>query len=127
MGAIAKLKNNGRANSAVAVRVKSAKTAAKSEELPESYTDKVRRGGGRTKLAEDAGVLFERILDFAEKHELPRGLKRRLDNCTDALWDLEMEEDAKSGALERGYGTIARSSGKSIPLEEALEKMKSRR
>ncbi|MGI9298436.1 MAG: hypothetical protein ACR2QC_11160 [Gammaproteobacteria bacterium] len=133
---MAKLKKNGRAGrSAVTLRdaVKTPKEAAESAQLPESYTDRVRRGGGRTRLAEDAGKLFEAIRRFAEKHKLSRSLQRRLDNCTDALWDLEMEEDAKSGALDRAFGEMAErarrdyKAGSTLSLEEALELMKERR
>ena len=83
---------------------------------------------GRTKLAENYGKMVNAIFHFTKTHKISPSLKRRLENCAADLWDLEMEEDAKNGAMERSaFGKMARRAlqnhkeGKTISLEEALK------
>ena len=83
---------------------------------------------GRTKLANDCGKVVNAIFGFTEKHKLSPSLKRRLENCANDLWDIEWEEDVKSGAYERSeFGKMSRRAsqdhkeGKIYSLEETLE------
>ena len=58
----------------------------------------------------------------AHKAALPPKILRRLENYRADLWDKQIEEDAKSGALERAFGKMAAKAirddeqGKTIPL-----------
>ncbi len=56
------------------------------------------------------------------KNALPPKTVRRLENYRSDLWDLQIEEDAESGALERAFGKMAAKAiredeqGKTTPL-----------
>ena len=88
---------------------------------------------GRTKLANDCGKVVNAIFRFTEKHKLSPSLERRLKNCANDLWDIEWEEDVKSGAYERSeFGKLGRRAaqdhkeGKTYSLEETLEMLNKR-
>ena len=88
---------------------------------------------GRTQLANDCGKVVNAIFRFTEKHKLSPSLKRRLKNCANDLWDIEMEEDVKSGAYERSeFGRMGRRAsqnhkeGKSYSFEEIREMLNKR-
>ena len=61
----------------------------------------------------------------AHKGELSRRQIHRLQVLKNDLWDRQMEEDAKSGALEKAFGPMAaqarrdRKAGKCIPVGKA--------
>ena len=86
---------------------------------------------GRTRLANDCGKLANEIFRFTDKHKLPPSLRRRLRNCAADLWDVEMDEDAQSGALDKSaFGEMARRAsrdhkeGKTFSLEELKARLR---
>ena len=96
--------------------------------LSHSYSTMINTASGRTQLAKDCGKVVNAIFSFTEKHKLSPSLKRRLKNCANDLWDIEWEEDVKSGAYERSeFGKMGRRAsqdhkeGKIYSLEETLE------
>ena len=96
--------------------------------LSHSYSKMINTAKGRTRLARDCGKVVNAIFGFTEKHKLSPSLERRLKNCANDLWDIEWEEDVKSGAYERSeFGKMSRRAsqdhkeGKIYSLEETLE------
>ena len=88
---------------------------------------------GRTQLANDCGKVVNAIFRFTKKHKLSPSLKRRLENCANDLWDIEWEDDVKSGAYERSeFGKMCRRAsqdhkeGKTYSYEEIREMLNKR-
>ena len=98
-----------------------------------SYSAMINTANGRTQLAKDCGKVVNAIFGFTEKHKLSPSLKRRLENCANDLWDIEWEEDVKSGAYERSeFGKLGRRAaqdhkeGKTYSYEEIREMLNKR-
>ena len=98
-----------------------------------SYSKMINTANGRTQLARDCGKVVNAIFGFTEKHKLSPSLERRLKNCANDLWDIEWEDDVKSGAYERSeFGKMGRRAsqnhkeGKSYSFEEIREMLNKR-
>ena len=123
--AVAKLKQTRAETRTARAPVLARKSPATAAAKPAPETEL--SANGRTKRAEDCGKMVEAIFRFTKTHKISPSLKRRLENCAADLWDVEMEEDAKTGALDRAFGGMAKRAlqahkeGKTISLEEALK------
>ena len=98
------------------------KRAAKSPITPCEPVSDTTQKRERTHLARNCGKMVNAIFRFTQTHQIPPSLKRRLENCAADLWDMEMEEDAKTGALQQAFGKMAAKArredkqGKTIPI-----------
>ena len=54
-----------------------------------------------TKFSKDCGAALSQIYHLLKNHEIKNPLKDKLRDCADDLWDLQIEDDAKSGNLTK--------------------------